>query len=114
MGATVLGLDVRTCLDPVGHGVGAVSLEADGGGRIRAESGGQGRGTRVIFTVPMIGEAGDARAEDARSRSGSGSDALREAPILVIPVARHQLSARIKWGGGDLPGDFRTSADLRE
>ena len=71
----------------VGRGLGLAickGLVEAHGGRIRAESEGQGRGTRVAFTVPMIKEAGDARAEDTRSRSGSGSDALREAPVLVV------------------------------
>ena len=54
------------------------------GGRIRAESAGVGRGTRVSFTVPVAEAAahGDA-ATGARSRSGAPRD-TQGMPILVV------------------------------
>ena len=51
------------------------------GGRIRAESGGVGLGTRVTFTIPVAGPA-DADARPRRpDRRGAPTDAV---PILVV------------------------------
>ena len=51
------------------------------GGRIRAESGGLGLGTRVTFTIPVAGPA-DAPARPRRpARCGAATDAV---PILVV------------------------------
>ena len=51
------------------------------GGRIRAESGGVGLGTRVTFTIPVAGPA-DAGARPRRpARRGAATDAV---PILVV------------------------------
>ena len=51
------------------------------GGRIRAESGGLGLGTRVTFTIPVAGPA-DAGARPRRpDRRGAATDAV---PILVV------------------------------
>ena len=51
------------------------------GGRIRAESGGLGLGTRVTFTIPVAGPA-DAVARPRRpDRRGAATDAV---PILVV------------------------------
>ena len=51
------------------------------GGRIRAESGGVGLGTRVTFTIPVAGPA-DAGARPRRpGRRGAATDAV---PILVV------------------------------
>ena len=51
------------------------------GGRIRAESGGVGLGTRVTFTIPVAGPA-DAPARPRRpARRGAATDAV---PILVV------------------------------
>ena len=51
------------------------------GGRIRAESGGLGLGTRVTFTIPLAGPA-DAGARPRRpARRGAATDAV---PILVV------------------------------
>ena len=55
------------------------------GGRIRAESGGVGRGTRVTFTVPVAEEAGfgDAAGLDP-SRSRPPREAPGEKRVLVV------------------------------
>ena len=54
------------------------------GGRIWAEPGDAGRGTRFTFTVPVAGEAGEASGEDVGGRPESASDGLSGAPILVV------------------------------
>ena len=55
------------------------------GGRIWAESGGAGKGTRFIFTVPVVEEPRHAPpAESARSRSGSPREEREETRILVV------------------------------
>ena len=52
------------------------------GGRIGAASGGVGQGTRVTFSVPVAGEAGDGGAADgARPRARPGRERTR---ILVV------------------------------
>ena len=55
------------------------------GGRIRAESGGAGQGTRVTFTLPVAEEAGDGAAgAPVQGRSGSPREGRAEARILVV------------------------------
>ena len=49
------------------------------GGRIRAESGGAGQGTRFTFTVPLVEAAGAARSPSRAPREGQ-----EPAPILVV------------------------------
>ena len=51
------------------------------GGRIRAESGGVGLGTRVTFTIPVAGPADDAARPRRPDRRGAATDAV---PILVV------------------------------
>ena len=51
------------------------------GGRIRAESGGVGLGTRVTFTIPVAGPAADDARPRRPDRRGAAPDAV---PILVV------------------------------
>ena len=51
------------------------------GGRIRAESGGVGLGTRVTFTIPVAGPADDDARPRRPDRRGAATDAV---PILVV------------------------------
>ena len=55
------------------------------GGRIRAASGGPGRGTEIMFTLPVAGEPGE---EAAPGRTPGGGVAVRNSsepvPILVV------------------------------
>ncbi|MCY4598514.1 MAG: response regulator, partial [Acidobacteria bacterium] len=57
------------------------------GGRIWAESGGPGRGTRFTFTVPMIADASDPRPE----RSLSARQGAEQTRILVVDDDPHTL-----------------------
>ncbi len=55
------------------------------GGRIRAESGGVGQGTRFTFTIPAAQEAGPgARSGFARSSSNASRDGQKRPRILVV------------------------------
>ena len=55
------------------------------GGRIRAESGGAGQGTRFTFTIPVADEAGHGAATGlARSRSRSRREGREATRILVV------------------------------
>ena len=55
------------------------------GGRIRAESGGAGQGTRFTFTIPVADEAGHGAATGlARSRSRSPREGPEPTRILVV------------------------------
>ena len=55
------------------------------GGRIRAESGGTDRGTRITFTLPVAGEAGEgAAAGAARSRPRPPGAGREPIPVLVV------------------------------
>ena len=55
------------------------------GGRIRAESGGTGQGTRFTFTLTVAGEAGDgAGAGLAPSRARAPREGREQARILVV------------------------------
>jgi len=73
---------------PGGAGLGLVickGLVEAHGGRIRAESGGTDRGTRITFTLPVAGEAGEgAAAGAARSRSRPPGAGREPIPILVV------------------------------
>ena len=51
------------------------------GGRIRAESGGVGLGTRVTFTIPVAGPADTGARPRRAGRRGAATDAV---PILVV------------------------------
>ena len=51
------------------------------GGRIRAESGGVGLGTRVTFTIPVAGPADTGARPRRPGRRGAATDAV---PILVV------------------------------
>ena len=84
-----------------GSGLGLVickGLVEAHGGRIRAESGGPGRGTRVAFTLPAAEEEGSAPAVSA-----SPLGAAREkTPVLVVdddPHARRQLRDALAAAG---------------
>ncbi len=55
------------------------------GGRIWAESGADGRGTRVVFTIPVAGEAGGSSAVgDGTSRDRRPGERRGEKRILVV------------------------------
>ena len=55
------------------------------GGRIWAESGGDGPGTRVVFTIPVAGEAGGSSAvDDGTSRDRRPGERRGEKRILVV------------------------------
>ena len=55
------------------------------GGRIRGESGGTGRGTRITFTLPVAGDAGEgAAAGVARSRPRPPGAGREPIPILAV------------------------------
>ena len=55
------------------------------GGRIWAESGGAGKGTRFTFTIPVAEDAGEAAATDvAPSRSRAPREGRDETRILVV------------------------------
>ena len=55
------------------------------GGRIWAESGGDGRGTRVVFTIPVAAEAGGSGAVDGgASRDRRPGERRGEKRILVV------------------------------
>ena len=57
------------------------------GGRIRAESGGPGRGTRIAFTLPAAAE----RTAAAVSASPPARDAAARTPVLVVDDDPHAL-----------------------
>ena len=73
---------------PGGAGLGLVickGLVEAHGGRIRAESGGTDRGTRITFTLPVAGETGDGPAAGAvRSRPRPPGAGREPIPILVV------------------------------
>ena len=55
------------------------------GGRIRAESGGDGRGTRVVFTIPVADAVGESPAAgDGRDRASGPAEGRGEKRILVV------------------------------
>ena len=54
------------------------------GGRIRAESGGLGQGTRFIFTLPMAEEAESHPARTTRSRTAAHPEGHERPRILVV------------------------------
>ena len=56
------------------------------GGRIRAESGGPGRGTRIVFTLPTAEEAGTSVPAAPPAR-----DAAERTPVLVVDDDPHAL-----------------------
>ena len=71
--------------DPRGRGSGLGLVICKGlveahGGRIRAESGGPGRGTRVVFTLPVA----EAEPEPSRSGSPPARPSRERTPILVV------------------------------
>ncbi len=87
------------------------------GGRIRAESGGEGRGTRITFTLPATEEAAAPVPGRAPAPSGGGREA---APVLVVDddpqmlrYVRDALSeadypAVVTADPGEVPGLIRT------
>ena len=107
-----------------GFGLGLVickGLVEAHGGRIWAESGGVGRGTRFTFTVPVAEDAGGGGAIDvARSRSRAPRETRERTRILVVdddPQMLRYVRDALAAGGyaplltGDseeLPGLIRT------
>ena len=83
-----------------GSGLGLVickGLVEAHGGRIRAESGGAGRGTRIAFTLPAAEETGSASA--VPSSFGSARD---KTSVLVVdddPHARRQMRDVLRAAG---------------
>ena len=71
-----------------GYGLGLAICEGlveAHGGRIRAESGGTGQGTRFTFILPVAGEAGDGAAAGlAPSRARPPREEREQARILVV------------------------------
>ena len=64
------------------------------GGRIRAESGGLGLGTRVTFTIPVAGPAGDGRGAHPRGRRRPGH---------ATPCSRHAHGGGLRAPGHRRP-----------
>ena len=93
----------HTGTDPRGRGSGLGLVICKGlveahGGRIRAESSGLGRGTRVAFTLPV------AEAEPQPSRSGSAPapQSRQRTPILVVdddPNSLRQMRGALAAAG---------------
>ena len=89
------------------------------GGRIRAESGGPGRGTRFTFTIPMAEEAAGATTGMAANRSGSPLEGRGASRILVVDddpeSLRYARDALIPAGYSPVvTGDPRQLPDLVE
>ena len=72
------------------------------GGRIWAETGGAGRGTRFTFTVPVAGDAGDGGADTARSGRRPPRKRAEPTRILVVDddpqTLRHVRNALTEAG----------------
>ncbi len=73
------------------------------GGRIRAESEGPGRGTRITFTIPAVEEAGAGAARDRAAESADWPDAIPgQKRVLVVdddPMAlRYMRDALVEAG----------------
>ena len=85
--APAVGAESRRGLARVGLGLTICrGLVEAHGGRIRAESGGLGRGTRITFTLPVAGDAAAADAPGATPPPGrrAAKEAAGTAPILVV------------------------------
>ena len=86
-----------------GSGLGLVickGLVEAHGGRIRAESGGVGQGTRFTFTLPAAEEA--VAADTSRSRSRPAREGREPIPILVVdddPQTLHYLRGVLAAAG---------------
>ena len=61
------------------------------GGRIRAESGGPGMGTRFTFTLPMVGETGNGTSNAARASRQGPEELWEGAPVLAVDDDPHEL-----------------------
>ena len=89
------------------------------GGRIWAESGGPGRGTRFAFTIPVAEQAGRAATGAAASRAAAPREGREPSCILVVdddPQAlRYVRDALIPAGYAPVvTGDPRQLSDLIE
>ena len=87
--------------DTAGHGLGLAickGLVEAHGGRIRAESDGVGRGTRIAFTLPVAEGSGEA----VPSRTSQSADAVTGTRVLVVdddPRTLSQVRDALASGG---------------
>ena len=82
----IVGGDREGALGAAGLGLAICKglVEAHGG-RIRAASGGEGRGTEVTFTLPVVGAGGeDATSGPAPDRPAAPRDGPKQIPVLVV------------------------------
>ncbi|MCY4547140.1 MAG: response regulator [Defluviicoccus sp.] len=86
------------------------------GGRIRAESGGMGQGTQLIFTLPVADETGSGSAA-APDRPARGRDAPEKPAVLVVdddPQVLHYVRDVLSQAGYSpiVTGDHRELAQV--
>ena len=103
-----------------GHGLGLAickGLVEAHGGRIRADSGGVGQGTRVTFTIPAVEESGDSTAARRAAGHSAGKGRKEQTSILVVDddpkVLRYVRDALVADGCAPVvTADPREVADL--
>ena len=103
-----------------GHGLGLAickGLVEAHGGRIRADSGGVGQGTRVTFTIPAVEESGGSTAAGRAAGHSAGEGRKQQTSILVVDddpkVLRYVRDALVADGCAPVvTADPREVADL--